>query len=201
MGDLRNKARKEERADVVAQQQRRRDDGWTVFHFDLNPKFTRRNLFVGEAIRELMRRTHTRIAFWRCPVRGLAVQYQVLPTSSYIWDRGASYRIMDFSTLADEMAAKKQLVENMLLKGIDYHRALPNKVFDSQMALMRSLLEAPPSLGAEDWNAGKAQLHEKFQPLLHTHLATLWLHVLGKRFATDHGDADWKPRPTRGSHV
>ena len=81
MGDLRNKARKwaeEDRRQDIADRQ---SNGFTVFHFDYNPSLTRRDLKLGEAIRYLMRVTGTRISFWRCPVRGLAVQYRKLPTT------------------------------------------------------------------------------------------------------------------------
>jgi hypothetical protein len=36
-----------------------------------------------KAVRYLMRVTGTRIGFWWCPVRGLAVQYRKLPTTRY----------------------------------------------------------------------------------------------------------------------
>ena len=51
MGDLRNKARKEAETDAIQQTAELRRNGFTVFHFDFNPKLTRRNLTLGEAIR------------------------------------------------------------------------------------------------------------------------------------------------------
>jgi hypothetical protein len=74
MGDLRNKARKEAQEHAIRETEDRRRNGFTVFHFDFNPKLTRRNTTLGEAIWYLMRVTGTRITFWRCPIRGLAIR-------------------------------------------------------------------------------------------------------------------------------
>ena len=182
MGDLRNKARKEAESDAIADYHRRRSHGYTVFHFDLNPKLTRRHLHLGEAVRHLMRVTGTRISFWRCPVRGLALQYRKPPRTPFAYDQGESWKVLHFTQLEDITAAKQTLVLDMLLQGIDLYRGLPNKDFDEQAGLIRTLLIAPPSIGAKGWNAMKDRLHKPFQPLLRTHEADLRCHLLGEQY-------------------
>jgi hypothetical protein len=83
LGDFRNKARRI--AEDIGRQDtdRRRRRGFTVFHFDLKPSLTRRDLILGESIRYLLRATGSRLTFWRCPIRGLAAQIQRLPTTGY----------------------------------------------------------------------------------------------------------------------
>jgi hypothetical protein len=126
MGDLRNKAKKEAQDAAVSDAHDRRRHGFTAFHFDFNPKLTRRNLTLGEAIRHLMRVTGTRISFWRCPIRGLAIQYKKLPTTSYSHDNGETYMVLHFCDLADKAEAKRVLVLDMLLSGIEMYRGWPN---------------------------------------------------------------------------
>ena len=96
MGHLPNKAKREAEHQAIQDTEDRRKKGFTVFHFDFNPKLTRRNLTLGEAIRHLMRVTGTRISFWRCPIRGLAIQYRKLPRTSMAYDHGASYMVLHF---------------------------------------------------------------------------------------------------------
>jgi hypothetical protein len=183
MGDLRNKARKDAQKAAIDDAQRRRSEGWTVFHFDFNPKLIRRNLTMGEAIRALMSVTGTRISFWRCPVRGLAIQYRVLPMTSYIYDSGETYKVLHFSDHADEVEAKKVLVLDMLLRGIQLYRALPNKRFDAEVERICWLLKAPPSVPAEEWRAARAGLDVRSQEVLRTHEAELRFHLLGEKYA------------------
>lgn len=181
MGDPRNKARSEADKVAVADADRRRRDGWTVFHFDFNPRLTLRNLTIGDAIRALQRVTGTKISFWRCPVRGLSIQYRELPRSSYAFDGGVEYRFAVFSRQQDVAQAKRELVMDALLHGINLYRALPNAVFDEQVMLLRSLLTAPPSLAAGEWNAMKARLHDKARSVIETHQPELRHHLLGER--------------------
>ncbi|MBA2589712.1 MAG: hypothetical protein H0U98_13935 [Alphaproteobacteria bacterium] len=183
MGDLRNKARKEaEKAAIDAYHRRRGPEGWTVFHFDLKPNLTRRNLFIGEAIRHLTRVTSTRISFWRCPLRGLAIQYRELPLTSKAYDRGEHWKLLHFSDLENVSEAKRVLVMDLLLKGIRLYRALPNRVFDQDVEHIRWLLTAPPSVSAEDWNARLERLDRRFRDVLRTHEAELRFHLLGEEY-------------------
>ena len=159
-----------------------RSNGFTVFHFDFNPKLTRRNLTLGEAVRCLQRATGTRIGWWRCPMRGLAIQYRKLPTTSYSYDQGESYRILVFSALTDVVEAKKALALDLLLQGIELYRALPNRMFDDEIRRVRWLLQAPPSVSAEDWRQALAQPDRRVQPLLRTHEAEPRHHLLGEKY-------------------
>lgn len=179
MGDLRNKAKKLEEDALRDDRWKREREGWTVFHFDLKPQLTIRNLYIGEAIRHLQRVTATRIGFWRCPVRGLAIQYKELPTSHYLGHYGDTWMMLHFSQQEDIVAAKRELVEDMLLKGIKLYRALPNAVFDEQVLILKGLLRAPVSIGKDEWLALKAMLHKPFQPLLDSHQADLRANLTG----------------------
>lgn len=183
MGDLRNKAKKleEERARQDAND--REKNGWTVFYFNFDPRHTRRNMTVGEAIRYLLRRTGTRISWWRCDVRGLAIQYHRKPQSSYLYDKGETYTSLVFSPLDDEVAAKKELAIDMLLRGLDHYRGLPNRVFDREVTAICWLLNAPPSVPAQEWLTVKKRLQKQTQSLLETHEAELRKHLLGKRIS------------------
>ena len=182
MGDLRNKARKwaeEDRRQDIADRQ---NNGYTVFHFDFNPTLTRRDLKLGEAIRYLMRVTGTRISFWRCPVRGLAVQYRKLPPPKYKYAYGETYMFLNFCELKDSTEAKKALVLDLLLRGIELYRGLPNHLFDEQVQTIKWLLKAPPSVGSDEWLRVLATLPERTKPLLRTHEADLRHHLLGERY-------------------
>ena len=194
MGDLRNKAWKEAETQAIRETEDRKRNGFTVFHFDFNQKATRRNLTLGEAIRYLMRVTGTRITFWRCPIRGLAIQYKVLPRTSYAYDHGETYMILNFSKLEDVAAAKRELVLDMLLKGIQLHRGLPNTVFDEQVSIIKGLLTAPPSLDKEEWLRIKVTLHGWMQPLLRTHQAELRCHLLGEQYRNPTGPVTFTAR-------
>jgi hypothetical protein len=132
LGDLRNKAKKLATEDARREADDRRRNGFTVFHFDFNPKLTR-NLTLGEAIRYLMRETGTRVSFWRCPMRGLAVEYKKLPTTKFAYDHGEVYRSLHFSKLADKTEAKKVLALDLVLDGIELYRGLPNSAFDDEV--------------------------------------------------------------------
>lgn len=81
VGDLRNVAKKEALKEADRDRERRLREGWTIFHFDFDPRLTRRNLSPGDALRHLLKVTHTKIYWWRCPVRGWALQYQKLPNA------------------------------------------------------------------------------------------------------------------------
>jgi hypothetical protein len=183
MGDLRNKARKEAQQAAIDDDHRRGGaEGWTVFHFDLKPSLTRRNMFIGEAIRHLMRVTGTRISFWRCPVRGLAIQYRELPRTSMAHDQGVSWKMLSFSDLEVVAEAKRTLVMDMLLRGIQLYRALPNRVFDQDVEHIKWLLTAPPSVSAEDWKKQLGHLDRRFRDVLRTHEAELRFHLLGQKY-------------------
>jgi hypothetical protein len=110
MGDLRNKARKQAQQAGIEENHLRRAEGWAVFHFDLKPSLTHRDMAIGEAVRHLMRVTGTKISFWRCPVRGLAIEYKQLPRTSMAHDYGMSWKMMNFSDLEDVTATKRVLV-------------------------------------------------------------------------------------------
>ena len=181
MGDLRNNAQKAE-AEAVRRAEELRQNGFTVFHFDYDPKLTRRNMTLGQAIRHLMRVTGTRISWWRCPVRGLAITYRKLPTTSFAYDKGETYMVTHFSDLADEVEAKKVLALDMLLTGVELYRGLPNRIFDEQVELIRWLLKAPPSVPADEWLAVQQKVHRKSQHLLRTHESTLRHHLLGEKY-------------------
>jgi hypothetical protein len=183
MSDLRNKARRQEQqAKIEAHHRRQGPEGWTVFHFDLKPNLTRRNLFIGEAIRHLMRVTGTRISFWRCPVRGLAIEYRELPRTSMSYDKGVSWKILHFSREEDITEAKRALVMDMLLQGIQLYRALPNDVFEREVAQIKCLLRAPPSVRAEEWKHQLATLDKRLQTVMRTHETELRFHLLGQKF-------------------
>jgi hypothetical protein len=184
LGDIRNKTRKMEEEQRRKDANDREETGWTVFYFNFDPKLTRRNMTVGEAIRHLLRITSTRLAWWRCPVRGLSIQYRRLPQTTYKWDSGETYRALVFSKNEDEVAAKRELVTEMLLTGIDLYRALPNKVFDMEVATLCWLLNAPPSVPAEDWLGVKNRLQKQSVPALEAHEATLRKHLLGQVITT-----------------
>lgn len=183
MGDLRNRARKDaQQAQIDDYHRRQGPEGWTVFHFDLKPNLTRRNIFVGEAIRHLMRVTGTRISFWRCPVRGLAIEYRELPRTNMAHDHGISWKVLHFTQVEDITEAKRVLVIDMLLQGIGLYRALPNRVFDQDLQLISWLLTAPPSVSAEDWKKQLARLDRRFRDVLRTHEADLRFHLLGQKY-------------------
>lgn len=181
MGDLRNKARKQAEDAQIEDRRDRHAHGWTVFHFDLKPSLTRSNMRVGEAVRHLMRVTGTKFNTWRCPVRGLALEYWELPRTRMVHDNGVRYRWLHFSTLADERAARQELAVDMLLCGVGLYRAFPNAYFIQQTGLVRELLLAPPSISAEDWNKAKAGLHTCLQTVLETHQPELRFNLLGQR--------------------
>ncbi len=180
MGHAPNQARKVAEAAHRQEADDRRRNGFTVFRFDFNPKLTRYDLTLGEAVRYLMRLTGTRISFWRCPVRGLAIQYKKLPTTRMHHDKGETWMMLHFTDLQDEVAAKKALVLDMLLRGIDLYRGLPNSHYDQEVALIRQILTCRAAVSAEDWLAMKARLDPRTQPLIDTHNADLRCHLLGE---------------------
>ena len=195
MGDLRNKARKLAEEASRADAEARRRDGFTVFHFDLNPKLTRRNMTLGEAIRHLLRVSGCRMSFWRCPVRGLAVEIRELPRTSYSFDRGETWRMLHFSDLEDKVAAKKVLALDMLLTGIGLYHGLPNAVFDEQVRTIQYLLSAPPSVPAEDWRKVLEKVHPKIRPVLRSHESDLRTHLLGAKYGGATGPVALTVRP------
>ncbi len=182
MGHAPNNARKVAEASARQEAENRRQHGYTVFHFDFNPKLTRHDLTLGEAIRYLMRVTGTRISFWRCPVRGLAVQYRELPKTTLLYDKGETWRILHFTRIEDIAEAKKVLVLDMLLQGIALYRGLPNALYDQETQLIRELLTCRASVPAEDWLAMKARLDRRTQSLFDSHAADLRCHLLGERY-------------------
>jgi hypothetical protein len=146
-------------------------------------------------LRHLLKVTATKITWWRCPLRGWAIQYTKLPTSTKAYDHGETYRMLHFSNLENEIEAKKMLCEDLLLCGIEYYRGLPNKIFDEQVELIKWLLTAPPSVPANDWLKARAKLHHKTQPLLGTHEADLRVHLLGEIYTAPAGRAAPTVRP------
>jgi hypothetical protein len=159
----------------------RQREGWTIFHHDFRRDLTRRDLTMGEAIRHLLRVTGSRMFFRRCEVRGMYCEIKRLPTSSYSYDSGMSYQLLHFSDLEDVAEAKRVLVFDLLLCGIDLYRGLTNAVFDEQCELIRSLLRAPPSVPAEDWLKALEKVHPKTRPLLRTHSEDLRQNLLNEK--------------------
>jgi hypothetical protein len=182
MANLHAKAKKDSEREIERRGRQLRETGYTVFRFDFAPKFTRRDLSLGDAIRELKRLTGCKISFWRCPMRGLAVRYQSPPATSYTYDQGTTSVTLRFSTSEDEIDAKRALLLDALLIGIDLYRGLPNNIYDEQTDLLRALLTARPSVEKEEWLALKARLHPKIDPLLKTHDADLRQNLLGERY-------------------
>jgi hypothetical protein len=123
--------------------------------------------------------TGTRISTWRCPIRGLALEYHELPRTRMAHDQGTCYRLLRFSTLEDEREAKRELAVDMLLGGIGLYKGFHNSYFNQQVGLLIELLKAPPSIAADDWNNGKASLHSCFASILETHQPELRFHLLG----------------------
>lgn len=155
-----------------------RANGYTVFRYDFAPRFTRRNLSLGDAVRELQRLSGYKISFWRCPVRGLALKYKSPPTSSYLHDKGDSWVMLHFSNSPDETTAKHDLVLDALLRGMEDFRGLPNSAFEEQTDILRALLTAPASAPREEWLALKARLFPAIVPLLASHQADLRQNLL-----------------------
>ena len=178
MGNLQQKGAKEPAYEAARHAADLRERGYTVFRFDFAPKFIRRNLSLGDAFRELKRLTGYKVAFWRCPVRGMAVRYHSPPTTTHIHDKGDSWILLDFSTKADEAEAKRELVLNVVLVGIGLFRGLPNAIFEEQTSIIRNLLTAPASASQDEWLELKARLHPKIEPLLKTHQAELRQNLL-----------------------
>lgn len=170
-----------EEADREERRKRQRE-GWTVFHFDLNPMLTHRELYLGEAARCLLHVTGHRLKFWRCPMRGLSIEYTRLPATTKAWDHGETYRMTTFSRAEDEETAKRALIEDLLLQGINLYRALPNAVFDQQVLLLKGLLRAPVSINAPDWLEARARLHKPFQTVLATHQPELRSFLLNEAY-------------------
>jgi hypothetical protein len=182
MGDARNKAKKLAEEQAIRDAERCRREGWTIFYFDFDPKRTRRNLSPGHALRYLLKVTQTRVSWWRCPIRGWAIQYHKLPVTTKMYDSGETYRMLHFSNLENEIEAKKILGEDLLLSGIELYRGLPNKTFDEQVNVIRWLLTAPPSVTAEEWLKQKEQLSARTQRILRTHESALRLHLLRENY-------------------
>ena len=184
MGHLPNKAKRLAEQAAHADREERRRNGWTVFHFDFQPKLTRRDMTLGEAIRHLTRITGTKISFWRCPVRGLAIRYHELPRTNFSYDSGTTYVILHFSDAPDQTEAKRQLVINMLLRGIQLYRGLPNSVFQEEVDRIHWLLKAPPSVDAQEWLGVKNKLNDRTQHILRTHEPELRRNLLGEKSGT-----------------
>lgn len=178
MPDLRNKARKQEETARIEDYHNRRSHGWTVFHFNLNPSATYRHLWPGEAARLLLKLTGHRLSYWRCPSRGLAIKYRRLPTGPH--DKARTSTRPVFSTIADPVEAKKELVIDMLYRGLELYRALPNKLYEREVQLMRELLTAPPHIDRAEWLRVKHKLDPSSRHLLHSHEADLRKHLLGQ---------------------
>ena len=181
MGHLPNKAKRMTEEALRAEREERQSNGWTVFHFDFQPNLTRRNMTLGEAIRHLMRVTGFRISFWRCPMRGLAIQYHELPKTNYVHDSGERYVMLHFSDAVDVTEAKRALVIDMLLSGIKLYRGWPNEIFQGEVERIRWLLKAPPSIDAQEWLAVKNRLDVRNQRVVRTHEPDLRANLLGEK--------------------
>jgi hypothetical protein len=142
-----------------------------------------------------MRVTGTKISFWRCPIRGLAIQYKKRPRTSYSYDSGESYMVLHFCDMADNAEAKRVLVLDMLVNGIELHRDWPNTFFDQQVATIKWLLQAPPSIPAEEWLKARGTVDPRTQPLLRTHEADLRFHLLGEKYGGPTGPVAISIRP------
>jgi len=142
-----------------------------------------------------MRVTGTRISFWRCPIRGLAIQYRKLPRTSMAYDHGETYMVMRFCDLADNAEAKRVLVLDMLLSGIELYCGWPNTFFDQQVAAIKWLLQAPPSVPAEEWLKVRATVDPRAEPLLRTHEPDLRFHLLGEKYSGPTGPVALSIRP------
>lgn len=182
MGDLRNKRRKIEEAEALQLSRDRDKLGWTVFHFDLNPKLMWHRLLLNEACNQLMRATRTRMAFWRCPVRGLALKYRHLPKDPLGYDIGPEIKLLHFSQLDDDAMAKAELKRDILIHGIGNYRGLPGPHFREQVARLRGLLTAPVDVTSETFQAGIKLLHGPFQELYRTHQLELRHFLLGEPY-------------------
>ena len=66
------------------------------------------------------------------------------------------------------------LVLDMLLSGIELYRGWPNTFFDEQVATISWLLQAPPSVPAEEWLKVRKTADPTTQPLLRTHESAIW---------------------------
>lgn len=181
MVNLQAKGKKEPAYTAQVHAAHMRATGYTVFRFDLAPKFTKANFSLGDACRELMRLSGYKVTFWRCEVRGLAVHIRTAPTSTYLHDQGESWKVLHFSTNEDEEAAKRELILDLILDGMADYRALPNAAYTQQIVVLKSLLTAPASATKEDWLAARAQLHPRIARVLATHEADLRKHLLGRR--------------------
>ena len=102
-----------------------------------------------------------------------------LPDDPLGYDMGPEIHLLRFSTLADR-DAKAELKRDILITGLGNYRGLPNAHFREQVGQLRALLKAPPSVGAEQYNAAKTVLHEAFQDLLRTHVLELRHNLLGE---------------------
>jgi hypothetical protein len=191
---LRNKAKKLEAEQAVKDAEDRRINGWTVFYFNFDPRKTRRNLSLGEAMRHLCRVTGIRVSWWRCEVRGLAMNYREIPKTAYAHDSGVSFRSLVFSDLADELAAKKALVIDALLRGLEDYRGLPNRHFDREVETLRWLLTAPPSVSGQEWRRVKQGLQQRSQSVLWSHEANLRVYLLGEKLGDPRMDLTAKAR-------
>jgi hypothetical protein len=90
--------------------------------------------------------------------------------------------MLHFSNDADEVVAKKALVQDMLLLGMQLYRALPNTQFDAEVERICWLMRAPPSVSAEEWCKARGDLDKRAQDVLRTHEAELRHHLLGDRY-------------------
>jgi hypothetical protein len=103
--------------------------------------------------------------------------------------------LLHFSDLADETEAKRVLVLDTLLTGIELYRGLPNKIFNAQVETLKRLLTAPPSVPAAEWLAVLNEIHPKFRSMLRTHEADLRLHLLGQKSFGPVGTVTLTARP------
>lgn len=109
------------------------------------------------------------------------VEIKRLPTTRMAHDHGYTYMTLHFSTQESVTDAKRELVIDTLINGVDLYRGLPNAVFDEQCELIRSLLRAPPSVTAEDWLKALEKVHLNSRSLLRTHEADLRQNLLGEK--------------------
>jgi hypothetical protein len=59
--------------------------------------------------------------------------------------------VLHFSELKDRTETKKALVFDLLLRGVELYRGLPNRLLDKQVKMIKWLLMAPSSIGSDQW--------------------------------------------------
>lgn len=142
---------------------------WTIFYYDLRPAGTRRHMTVGDALRHLKNITRWKIYFSRCEVRGLYPTFKEPSRTGKGWDAGDTSQLMAFSAKEDIREAKLDLVEEILLGGMEYYRGLPDDVFDAQIDILKAALNAKHEGRTADVDPLVPRLQARFQQFFRTH--------------------------------